>query len=220
MKAFIFNLQRFAPYGTSWDDTLQASVSNSYIAAYTGDDSIYNNGYSDVTIDAGLGDDTVYTNTGSRISVNGGLGDDTVFCRSNYSTVDGNLGDDTISNITYNSSINGGLGDDSIYNNSYYSTITGGLGDDIISFGTVSSGNIVQFAIGDGHDTIYDWKSDNSISLQSGAYYTRSTVGSSVVISLVSGGAMTLSGASGKTINITSGIQTVINNNYLTNSNS
>lgn len=211
MGRFIFDLQRFVN-GTSENDILRVDSNYSSVYAYAGNDSIYNENYNYVSINAGDGNDTVYTNNSSRISVNGGNGDDTVFCRSNYSTVDGDNGDDTISNITYYSSINGGNGDDSIYSNSYYSTIRGGNGNDKISFGSIASGNIIQFESGDGYDTVYNWTSSNKISLQSGAYYTKTTVGSSVVISLISGGAMTIDGASNQTVDITGGIQTVIGN--------
>ena len=108
MKEFVFNLQRFA------NKKVTITASNSYANTGSGNDRIYNSGYSNVTILAGSGKDTVYSNGGARAW------------------------------------ISAGSGNDRIYNNSYNSTINGGTGNDSISFGTIASGNIVQFAAGDG----------------------------------------------------------------------
>ncbi len=210
MNEFVFNLQRFS----NGNDNMSVSVNNAYIYAGSGNDSVYNDGYDDVTIAAGSGNDTIYTNNSSRILITGGTGNDTVFCRSNYSTISGGSGNDSISNITYNSSINGGSGNDYIYNYSYNSTIAGGAGDDTISLYSSANGNIIQFADGDDNDIIYGWTSGNSLSLASDAYYTRETVGSNVVVNLLSGDAITLNSASNKTINIIGGIYTVSGKNF------
>ena len=171
MNEFTFSLQRFAHYGTTEDDTLQASVDNSYIAAYGGDDSIYIGNYDSVTVDAGSGDDTVTNYWGWYASINGYLGDDIIY-------------------------LNTGKSQRGV-------TVKGGTGDDII-YGDTSeyvNGIVYQFTAGDGYDSIYNYNSADTISL-GGDHYMRSTVGSNVVISMIGGGAMTLYGASDKTIRL------------------
>ena len=61
----------------------------------------------------------------------------------------------------------------------------------------------MEFATGDGDDTINGFMSKDIISLSGSNYYTKETTNSSVKISLVSGsGSMTLLDASDKTINV------------------
>ena len=254
MNRLVFDLQRFAVYGSYGNDTLNVNGSNSYVYGYSGNDYIYNNKYSYVKIDAGTGNDSIINNgynkyvtidgaegndnistgTVDYMSVDGGMGNDSINIHSAwYSTINAGMGDDTVV-VPYRAwqdSINGGFGDDKIslgsgtgdgYNGK--NTIIGGYGNDTIwANPTATVGNFYQFTAGDGYDWIYNWNYLDTISLggyYSSNYYTRSTVGSSVIISLISGGAMTLNGASGKTINIANGIQTVIGGKYISNSNS
>ncbi|MBE8951656.1 MAG: hypothetical protein SR1Q7_00745 [Quinella sp. 1Q7] len=144
------------------------------------------------------GDDYIYNSTRNTLQVNGGYG---------YVTIDGGDGNDTIESYDPRVSIYGGSGNDmiSVYSSANYSgiTIRGGLGNDTI-YGNSLAGSLYQFYFDSGKDIIYGWHNSDTLNL-SGAHYKRSTVSGSVVVSL-SSAAVTLSGASGKTVNITNGI--------------
>ncbi|MBR4382613.1 MAG: hypothetical protein IKP64_03550, partial [Selenomonadaceae bacterium] len=222
-------------YGTSGNDTLRVKANNSSVFAYGGNDSIYNDGYDSVTIDAGDGNDTIYNDYVDYVSVFGGAGNDSINNYSAwYSTVDAGAGDDTIvvSYRAWQDSINGGAGNDKVSlgtakdANNGYNTIVGGTGDDTI-YGNPNAtvGNVYQYFYGDGYDSITNWNAKDTVRFGSGIYYTRSTVGSNVLLGIVNSsgsiGAITLSGASGKTINISGGIQTIVSSvisNYNKNS--
>ena len=158
--------------------------SNSYVYAYGGNDSIYIGNTDQVTVDAGAGNDTIYNYWGWYTSINGGDGNDKIYLNSGESQK--------------NATVKGGYGNNTIFGD------TGGY---------TFYGVTYQFTAGEGYDLIYNFNSNDTISLgvyYSSNYYTRSTVGSNVIISLIGGGAITLSGASGKTINVANGIQTVV----------
>ena len=139
--------------------------------------------------------------------------------------INGGAGNDTISNSGANSVLNGGVGDDLIYNGYYFYepwgrdgfleesydnanddsdgsskvTVSGGTGnDEIHSRG--NGANVFLYNSGDGFDTIYGYSSSDTISITGGTY-TKSTVGSNVILQ-VDSGAMTLVGAGGKTLNV------------------
>ncbi len=200
MNDMIFDLQRFAT-GSSYSETLTVSYDGEYVYAYGGNDSIYNYWNDSVRVYAGDGNDTIYNRVGY------------------YHTIDGGADNDRIINHQgWYSSINGGYGTDviSLSGNQGYVTVKGGYSDDIIYGDSNNSYGVqYQFYSGDGYDTVYNWNSNDTLNL-GGAYYTRSTVNGNVVIGLTNGysGAVTLSGASGKTINIINGtVSPVITNN-------
>ena len=204
--------------GSTYADTLTNYGGGVTIRGGAGNDYIYsstlytvNSSYGYVTIDAGEGNDTIYSND-PHVSINAGAGDDSIYSYWNATsiTINGGEGADT---ITSSGLINGGAGNDNITAN-YNATVNGGMGNDSVS---LSGNNVIQFAGGDGADTIYNYSSDSRISLPSGAYYTRSTVGSNVIISLVSGGAMTLNDASDKNISIIGGVLTTASNGVINN---
>lgn len=204
--------------------TVSPVINNTYsyvpINGTSGNDSIVNSGYY-VTINSGYGNDTIYNGYVNYVSVNSGEGDDSISNYSAwYSTVNAGDGNDTIvvPYRAYYNSLNGGAGSDKISlgsgNGNGYSggnTVVGGTGNDTI-WGNPDSafGNVYRYYYGDGYDSILNYSSQDTVSIGGSYYYTRSTVGSDVVISLLSGGAMTLNGASNKTVNITGGIPTII----------
>lgn len=222
--------------GTSGNDTIKNSGSYVTINAGAGNDSVYSEKGNHVTINGQDGDDTLTNMYYRYVSMAGGIGNDVIFNSSDdvtisggegadsivipnayadFVTIDGGSDADTIK--AYGGSINGGAGNDRIsigsYSNStlslsYGATIKGGTGNDTI-YSTSPEGHLYQYAAGDGYDSILNYKSSDTISL-GGGYYTRSTVGTNVIVSMVSGGAMTLDGASNKTLNITGGTYTVI----------
>ena len=195
-------------------DNIDNSGANSIIDGGKGNDTILNTSYGiNSTITGGEGDDSIRNSANSTIY--GGDGADTITNTDlgGNSTLVGNAGNDYIT--TYNAdnvSIDGGEGSDKIElrGSAYDLTVKGGTGNDEIIGSSTGGGIIYQYSENDGYDTIYNYKSTDTVSLGGDIYYTRSTVGSNVVISLISGGAMTLNGANGKTINITGGTPTII----------
>ncbi|MBR1396404.1 MAG: hypothetical protein IJ563_02585, partial [Selenomonadaceae bacterium] len=119
--------------------------------------------------------------------------------------VSGGSGNDYIYSWGDNVKIYSGAGSDTIYTHastsysSNYVTIVGGTGNDSIDI-SKSWYNKIQYANGDGNDTIVGYGAVDTIQITSGTY-TKSTVGNDVVIS-VGNGKMTLKNAKNKTINI------------------
>ncbi|MBQ9441976.1 MAG: hypothetical protein IJU55_03090 [Selenomonadaceae bacterium] len=195
-------------YGEAGNDTIyNHSADYSFIDGGAGNDYIYNDSNSyNVTIKGDSGNDTVYTD-GSYASIDGGAGADSVFSSSYRAKIDGGADNDTITSSGSYSMIDAGAGNDriSLGSYTYNNFVKGGTGNDTI-FGDVSSssyGNFYQYAIGDGNDLIYSYRSVDKVSIGGDSNsYTQSTVGSDVVISVNSSGAITLKGAAGKDISI------------------
>ena len=213
MKGISFELQRFAIYGTSYNDTIRNTTSRNVIYAYAGNDSIYNSAQR-VTIFGGDGDDSishVYAGSPARYaSIDGGAGNDYIYNYTTpYSTINGGDGNDTINVIASSGHfINGGSGSDriSITSNSAVmtpSTLKGGTGNDTI-YGDSNSnyGNLYQYAYGDGSDVIYNISNYDTISIGGASSWSTVRSGSNVIVSVAGSGAMTLVGASGKSFKV------------------
>ncbi len=190
-------------YGGAGNDTVSSYGSNVNIFGESDDDSIYlyTNAYS-TTVNAGTGDDEIYSG-GKNISIDAGTGDDYVYLYTNAAntTVLGGYGDDEIYSGGTNVSIDAGTGNDYIhlFSQTANNIINGGAGNDTIR--TYSSGgNFFQYDSGGGNDIILGYDSNDTLHIRTGSY-VKSTVGEDVVIK-VDSGAVTLGGASGKTINI------------------
>ena len=208
------------------NDTITNTYSNVTIYGGAGKDSIVNTNRGGALslagaysyIDAGEDDDYVLNYDWAGYSfVSGGSGKDTIFSRAANSTILGGDDNDSIQNITGEVSINGGAGNDIIIdtgNSSHDNTIVGGAGNDLISLGSSTKNNLIQYTKGDGNDTIVGLKSTDTISISGSAKYSRSTVDSSVVVSIIGSGAMTLDGAASlSSINIIGGsFINVVNN--------
>lgn len=217
---YIYNTaQRVTIDGGAGNDSVRNTADYVKMIGGTGADTIYNF-------------NSIYTYAGRYVSIDGGTDNDYILTYGNYVTVNAGDGNDTV-NVDYSgyNSINGGAGNDriSLYSSSWYGnykpTIKGGTGNDTIYgnslIGSSGNGILYQYSSGDGYDIIYGYTSYDTISL-SGGYYTRETVGSNVIVSLVSGGAITLNGASYTTINITGGTLSVTSSGgqNISNSNS
>ncbi len=120
-----------------------------------GNDNIENYA-SSVTIYGGAGDDTINNNIvyggGSNVKIYGEDGNDYIINLGDNVTIDGGTGDDTITNVNSNVTISGGTGNDSIFNGGSNVTITGGYDNDYIIVS--GSDNVIQYANGDGNDTV------------------------------------------------------------------
>jgi len=165
-----------------------------------------------VTINGEGGNDSIYSSTNANYTINsswgyvtidGGAGADTVYSNDPHVSINGGDGNDSINNRwTSDVTVNGGAGNDTIISRG--GTIIGGYGNDVVSLESSGYAKVLQFASGEGNDTVYNYDSDTQISLPTSAQYTTSTVGSDVVISLTSG-SITLVDAKDKTLNIKGG---------------
>ena len=191
---FIFSLQRFA--------YVENSANNTLLSGTNGKDKIFNSG-SNVTIDTSAGDDSIYSG-GSFVSIDSGDGSDTVR-NSGTATISGGDGHDYIYNVlSHGVSINAGAGDDSIKNvDSFKLTIAGGAGNDQVTLNT--SGNLIEYADGDGSDTVYGFNESDTLSI-TGEYSTQ-TNGSDVIVN-VGSGSILLVGTAGKELNINKTVAT------------
>ncbi len=166
------------------------SASNAVITGTAYNDTIYNTGVS-VKIYASAGDDSIFNYASgwsdSRVTLDGGAGNDTIMGRFGDSSISGGEGNDLISltGDVDRATINAGAGNDTIYNDGY-----------------LNKDGMQLFQ----YDVIYGFTSNDTISI-SGGNYTKSTVGSNVIISVTGSttslnGAMTLIGAAGKSFKI------------------
>ena len=148
------------------------------------DDTIKNSG-GEVTINAGAGDDEI-NNKSSNVVINGGAGDDEIDNKNSNVTITGGSGNDELDNAGANVYIDGGKGDDEIDNKGSRVTISGGKGDDVITLKKNKLRNVIDYAAGDGNDTIFNFGTTDTLNI-TGAKYTRSTVGNDVVLKVDSG---------------------------------
>ncbi len=191
---------------TEGDDYYSNSTNYTVLNALAGNDTVYNSA-SSVTINGDAGNDKIYS-SGYYTSISGGAGNDSIFnYSSSYSgsrvTLDGGVGNDTIMGRFGDSSISGGEGNDliSLTGDVDRATINAGTGDDTIyndGYIGMDGRQVFQYTKGDGNDVIYGITNADTISI-SGATYTRSTVGTNLVLDITGGGAMTLVGASSRT---------------------
>ena len=205
--------------GGKGKDSVNNTGSNVSISGGTGNDTIWStNGYNSyVTIDGGSGNNRLEL-WGKNSLIKGGKNNDTVFVHGKNVTVTSGSGADFIENWDDNvgrsddgngkAKIFAGAGNDSVLNYGSGATINAGTGNDTITFrshirdGIIYSSkeNVVQYANGDGKDTIFGFSSTDTLKI-TGAKYTRSTVGNDVVLK-VGKGSITLKDAANTTINI------------------
>ncbi len=197
MSKMNFNIQRFSGnfYGTNGDDTIQNTGNYDVIYGNSGNDSIYNRGHSK-TIYGGAGNDTINNVYGGNVLLDGGVGDDFII--------------DTFGSV----SIYGGAGNDKIslgtgFWNTDFTSINAGTGNDTIYGIEDSHAFNYQYASGDGNDIIYNYNLESKISIIDNSYYTTLKSGDDFVISVIGSGAITLDGASNKSIRIEGGNFTI-----------
>ena len=206
---------------TEGDDTYNNTAGET-ILALGGNDSI-DNWNANVSIDGGAGDDTIgnwsdnnFVNAGdgNNSIVNGGWNaavggvvsgfhttiisgkdQDTIWNGADYVTISSGAGNDLIDNIHAKTSvkIDLGAGDDSLRNHASNSTISGGLGDDTISLDSSASLNLIEYDSGDGNDTIWGFKTTDTLNI-SGGDYSIHALDSDIVIK-VGNGSILLAGA-------------------------
>jgi VCBS repeat-containing protein len=139
-KTLNFELD-FGIFGTEDRDRLDQQLdSDDVIHALGGSDDIY----------TGAGDDTIFAGTGTD-DVFAGSGNDLLYGDTGNDFLYGDLGDDTLF---------GEDGRDRLYSGEGNDHLTGGQGDDKLSGG--SGDDVYYYALGDGHDTIYNMSPDSA----------------------------------------------------------
>ena len=126
------------------------------------------------------------SNSTNNSLVSGTSGADYITNTGSYSTMNGGAGNDTISGGGLRARFNGDAGDDYIISRSNYVTINGGTGADRISLTSGAYGNVIEYAAGDGNDTIFGFDYYDTLKITSGTYYTI-TSGDDVLVYVGSG---------------------------------
>lgn len=177
--------------GTENADTLRNYLADATINALGGNDYIYNDA-ANVLVNGDAGNDSIYA-YGKNVTVDSGTGNDYISSGADnqYVSINSGEGNDTVYNGVYgnNATINTGDGDDSVYNGymnvactkislgagndtlrdwSYYGTLNGGAGNDLIQMEQEHIGNVIEYAVGDGNDTIIGFNPSDTLSLTGG----------------------------------------------------
>ena len=225
--------------GGTGNDSISNSATKVTIKGAAGADTVYNYDGDDSHIDLGDGHDSMYAVDNDNVTVNAGSGNDTVLgtfysskiygaegndimsingggSASNYAnTIDGGAGNDSIV-VSYGGSINGGSDNDTIRINSgtasYVRTVKGGTGNDVIYGSNAGTyGTLYEYAYNDGSDIIHNWNSNDTLSIAGNYQYTTLKSNGNFIVSVIGSGAITLDGASNKTVNIKGG-SIIVNN--------
>ena len=148
-------------------------------------------GGKNLTIAGGAGNDTI-ENCGDNVTITGGTGNDSISNSNggNNVVIDGGKGNDDIYNVGANVSISGGAGNDSIESYGDNATITGGKGNDLIAIAREyydnGASSIIQYASGDGDDTVTGFSSNDILHITSGDY-TAEVSGTDVIFTVGKG---------------------------------
>ena len=203
-------------YGYGGNDSIYNGGNSVKVYAGDGADTVQNYDGDYSVIDLGDGADYLYGYDNDYVTVYGGAGNDTLGNGTSYygakiyggagadlfngyyywsgTILDGGDGDDTINGI-YSGSVFGGAGNDRIVlansTYSYIRTVSGGTGNDLIySDSTASVGAVYYYTTGDGYDTIYGFKSKDTLKI-SGSYSTQKS-GSDLIYYVGSSGSVRL----------------------------
>ena len=98
-------------------------------------------------------------------------------------TIDALGGGDTVTNSGLNVSISGGADNDSIQNSGSFTTINAGTGNDVIQLGVRSEEVVVEYAAGDGNDSISGFNSTDTIKIAD-IEYTPEIVGNDIILTV------------------------------------
>ncbi|MBR6013265.1 MAG: calcium-binding protein [Selenomonadaceae bacterium] len=147
-------------------------------------------------------------NYGDKVKIVGNNGFDEILNYGNNVTISGGKNSDSISSNGDRVFIDAGADNDNICSTGDNSTVKGGKGNDFIDLGYVdqyskdSQKTVVQYANGDGNDTIRGFNETDTLKIISGSYSV--SVNSDIdVIIKVGKGSITLKNAAGQNIYIT-----------------
>ena len=128
-------------------------------------------------------------------------GDSTISNNEYGATIQAQGGSASIANTGLLVSISGNANDDTIDNSGSFVTINAGAGDDSISLGASTKGNVIEYAPGDGNDTVYGFNDTSTLSLASDDYYFPVIGSGKDVVVTVGDGKITLVDAAKSLIN-------------------
>ncbi|MGM0740911.1 MAG: Hint domain-containing protein [Pseudomonadota bacterium] len=160
-------------FGGAGNDLLSGGDGNDTLSGGLDDDILFGDAGND-SLSGDEGDDFILGGTGNDIldggdgndDLDGGADDDVLLGGDGNDTLDGGDGSDTLDGGAGNDTILGGDGDDTIDGGTGNDFIEGGLGDDQLTGG---DGNDYFFYMpGDGLDTITDFNTGNTGSLNDG----------------------------------------------------
>ena len=134
-----------------------------------------------VIVSGGTDKDTI-SNEKMNVTISGGSGNDSIRNTGENVLIKAGSDNDKIYNYGDNSSINGGEGRDTIKNYAADVTITGGKGNDYIYLTSAAKNNLIQYASGDGNDTIVGINSDDT--LQIAGSYSTTTSGKNIIVNV------------------------------------
>ena len=159
--------------GNELSNSLTGNASNNILNGGAGDDTLNGSTGADSLI-GGTGNDVYYIeNVGDTITESSGEGTDTVYSTLDYTLVGNYLenlvlqgtaingtGNELNNSITGNASNNilsGGAGNDTLNGSTGADILTGGGGNDLLYLGSDTVGDTVNYASGDGVDTVYNF---------------------------------------------------------------
>ncbi len=193
--------------GGAGDDVIGNAGSNVTLGGGEGNDWIENWDGNNVLIDGGNGNDLLLNNynsdNGKNLTINGGAGDDSI--QNMHDSVTVNAGDDNdlIENYAETFSVNGGKGSDTVRNYGDNTTITGGADNDLISLQSASKNNRIQYASGDGNDTISGFNATDTLIIGGGTgTYSTQVSGSDIIVTVGEGSIVLKGAASLSSVNI------------------
>lgn len=235
----IYNGYRYYESGNSFYDYDDENYrgSDSTVIGGTGDDTIKNKGIS-VKLYGNSGKDQIY-NYADKSTLQGGASDDFIINGQYWEgekggqsvVINGGSGKDTITSHGKNSVLKGGNGNDLIYNGFRYyepwtafydyddknykgdnTTITGGKGNDTVSLSSYAVNNVINYASGDGEDTVFGFDSNDTLHITKGNYSAKA-VGSDVIVT-IGKGSICLKDAANKKISIKNLRNNITKKNY------
>lgn len=143
-----------------------SSTNSKFIPLTSGNDTITNN-QDNVTISGLGGNDFIENDFGDKISVSGGAGNDSII---------------SFHEETWNSETNS----PEILSYPEKITINGGKGNDLIDFNAGAKNSLIEYALGDGNDTIYGFDSDDTLKIAGSSYSTKKS-GENVIVTIGKG---------------------------------
>ena len=189
--------------GDDGNDYISISAKNVLISGEAGNDTIWNQSYSEWNAETNS-----YEQIVSNVTILGGAGNDSIINRGGDNvTINGGAGDDTVESGGDNVSINGGAGNDSI---DHYAgangSINAGTGNDIVSLSPYSyyvKNTLIQYTSGDGNDTIFNFNENDTLQIGggTGSYFSK-TSGNDVIVTVGTGKITLVGAASLSTVNI------------------
>ena len=151
----------------------------------------FNNVSDKVTVDGAAGNDSI-TSYGENVSIFGGDGNDTITNSyyGEYATINTGAGNDYVYNGYYahSSKISLGAGNDTIVSDwSEALTLNGGKGNDLIKMDREHKGNVIEYAAGDGNDTIHGFNPTDTLNLTGGSVTSSSVSGDDLILKVGTG---------------------------------